>query len=88
MGRTLNIVNDFTCKCLTIKEETALPGLRVARVLNLVTLEHGPLLDDIVVDDCSEFRGSNEQWPQSAHKGFVLRRLQAGCGRPGISYSI
>ena len=39
--RTLNVVDDFTRECRAIEVDTSLSGLRVARVLDALCLEHG-----------------------------------------------
>ena len=57
MLRALNVVDDFTRECLAIKVDAALPGLRVARVLNRLAIERGGLPKEIVVDNGPEFRG-------------------------------
>ena len=54
--RTLNIVDDFTRECRAIEVDTSLPGLRVARVLERLRLQHG-LPKTIVVDNGPEFSG-------------------------------
>jgi len=54
--RTLNIVDTYTRECLAIEVDTSLPGARVARVLEQLSLQHGQPTT-IVVDNGPEFAG-------------------------------
>ena len=60
--RTLNIVDDFTRKCLRIEVDTSLGGERVTRVLDqLIDLHEKP--DILLTDNGPEFTGKAlDQW--------------------------
>jgi putative transposase len=55
--RVLNVVDDFSRRCLAMEVDTSLPGLRVTRVLDRLLVEHG-LPKEIVVDNGPEFAGA------------------------------
>jgi putative transposase len=74
--RTLNIVDDFTRECRAIEVDTSLPGLRVARVLERLRVEHG-LPKAIVVDNGPEFSGRLlDAW--AYQRGVKLHFIQPG----------
>jgi putative transposase len=52
--RTLNVINDFNRGVLAIEVDSALPGLRVTRVLDQIALERG-YPQRIRVDNGPEF---------------------------------
>jgi putative transposase len=60
--RTLNIVDDFTRKCLRIEVDTSLGGERVTRVLDQLIELHGKP-DVLLTDNGPEFTGKAlDQW--------------------------
>lgn len=66
--RAFNVVDDFTRECLAIEVDTSIPGLRVARVLERISMTR-PLPKFIVCDNGPEFTGSNfDAW---AHRRGV-----------------
>jgi putative transposase len=54
--RVLTVIDDFTRECLATEVDTSLPGLRVKRVLERLSVERG-LPEVIVVDNGPEFAG-------------------------------
>lgn len=54
--RVLTVIDDFTRECLATEVDTSLPGLRVRRVLDRLSVERG-LPGLIVVDNGPEFAG-------------------------------
>ena len=74
--RTLNIVDDYTRECLAIEVDTSLPGARVVRVLERLSVAgHRPL--HIVVDNGPEFASKAvDQW--AAQRGVNLRFIDPG----------
>jgi putative transposase len=74
--RTLNIVDDFSRECVAIEVDRSLPGARVVRVLEHLSLTIG-LPKAIVLDNGPEFAGrALEAWAY-AH-GVELRFIRPG----------
>ena len=55
--RILNVVDDFTRRCLAAAPDTSLPAVRVARELDRVAWERGGYPEVITVDNGPEFSG-------------------------------
>jgi putative transposase len=74
--RTLNIVDDFTRECLAIEVDFSLPGERVVRVLDEISLGRG-LPETIVIDNGPEFSGKVlDSW--AYQKGVKLQFIRPG----------
>ena len=74
--RALNIVDDFTRECRAIEVDASLPGLRVARVLERLSMERG-LPKTTVVDNGPEFSGRLlDAW--AYQRGVRLHFIQPG----------
>lgn len=74
--RTLNVVDDFSRKCVAIEVDLSIPGERVARVLDKAAAEHG-WPDTIVVDNGPEFTGKAlDQW--AYERGVRLHFIDPG----------
>lgn len=74
--RCLNVVDDYTRECLAIEVDTSLPGLRVAHVLERITVMRG-LPRSITVDNGPEFAGKAlDAWAYQA--GVTLSFIRPG----------
>ena len=54
--RVLNVLDDFSRRCLASEVDTSLPGLRVCRVLDVLVKSHG-LPISLLLDNGPEFSG-------------------------------
>ena len=54
--RVLNVLDDFSRRCLAAEVDTSLPGLRVCRVLDQLVSRHGKP-ETLLVDNGPEFTG-------------------------------
>ena len=71
--RTLNVVDDYTRKCLAIEVDTSLPGARVVRVLERLVRQRGRPRQ-IRTDNAPEFAGrALDQWcfAQKVEQHFI-----------------
>ena len=60
--RVLNILDDFSRRCLASEVDTSLPGLRVCRVLDELVTRHGSPIS-LLVDNGPEFSGKAlDEW--------------------------
>ena len=74
--RTLNVVDDYSRKCVAIEVDLSLPGARVIRVLDQAAARHG-WPDAIVVDNGSEFTCKvMDQW--AWERGVKLHFIDPG----------
>ncbi len=74
--RTLNIVDDFTRECVAIEVDISLQGVRVARVLDRISIMR-PLPKSIVCDNGPEFAGKVlDAWAHE--KGISLDFIRPG----------
>lgn len=74
--RCLNVVDDCTRECLAIEVDTALPGLRVAHVLERIAVMRG-LPRSITMDNGPEFAGKAlDAWAYQA--GVTLSFIRPG----------
>lgn len=74
--RTLNVVDDFSRKCVAVEVDVSLPGERVARVLDRAAAQHG-WPQTIVVDNGPEFTGKVlDQW--AFERGVQLHFIDPG----------
>lgn len=74
--RLFTVVDVFTREALAIEVDTSLPGGRVVRVLERLTLERGAP-DEIVLDNGPELAGKAlDQW--AYERGVALRFIEPG----------
>ena len=60
--RVLNVLDDFSRRCLASEVDTSLPGLRVCRVLDVLVKSHG-LPISLLLDNGPEFSGKAlDEW--------------------------
>jgi putative transposase len=74
--RTLTIIDEFTRECPALEVDTSLPGLRVVRVLDRLSVERG-LPEEIRVDNGPEFVSrAVRTWCEEKH--VLLRYIAPG----------
>lgn len=67
--RVLTVVDIFTRECVALFADFSIPGIAVARVLELAAINRGKLPESIVIDNGSEFTGkAMDQW---AHENNI-----------------
>jgi putative transposase len=60
--RALNVLDDFSRRCLAAEVDTSLPGLRVCRVLDRLVSHHGKT-EALLVDNGPGFSGKAiDEW--------------------------
>ena len=60
--RVLNVLDDFSRRCLAAEVDTSLPGLRVCRVLDRLVSHHGKT-EALLVDNGPDFAGKAlDEW--------------------------
>ena len=60
--RVLNVLDDFSRRCLAAEVDTSLPGLRVCRVLDRLVSHHGKT-EALLVDNGTDFAGKAlDEW--------------------------